>query len=264
MRKPKLVASDLDGTLLLNGTQSLGPEACGLIHRLHENGILFLAASGRQYCNLQKLFAPVKDEIAYLCDNGCRSYYQGRTLSLERMDRALGDEIISAVMAAPGCEVLMSGDECSYAQPKNPEFSPCCGDFIGVTCGGRSDIHAIPEPYVKISLFAENVLSQQEYWKEKFGGKLHGRHQRERVAGHDAVRRGQGLLSAEDAAGAGYSGPRRDRLRRQRERPRDAGAGRLSDCHGYRHAFRPQSRPLSHGHGRACPPADPRREGYDW
>jgi Cof subfamily protein (haloacid dehalogenase superfamily) len=169
MRKPKLVASDLDGTLLLNGTQSLGPEACGLIHRLHENGILFLAASGRQYGNLQKLFAPVKDEIAYLCDNGCRSYYQGRTLSLERMDRALGDEIISAIMAAPGCEVLLSGDECSYAQPKNPEFLTLLKENMGVHAVAVPDLHAIPEPYVKISIYAENVLNTQDSWKARFG-----------------------------------------------------------------------------------------------
>lgn len=171
MRKPKLVASDLDGTLLLNGTQSLGPEACGLIHRLHENGILFLAASGRQYCNLQKLFAPVKDEIAYLCDNGCRSYYQGCMLSHERMDRALGDEIISAVMGAPGCEILISGNDQSYTKPKNPEYFRMLRDFIGMNTVSIADIHAVPEPYMKISLFADDVLSQQEYWKEKFGGR---------------------------------------------------------------------------------------------
>ena len=33
-RKIKLVASDLDGTLLLNGAQSLQPGTCQLIHRL--------------------------------------------------------------------------------------------------------------------------------------------------------------------------------------------------------------------------------------
>ena len=68
----KLIASDLDGTLLLNGAQSLREETCRLIHRLYtEKGIRFVSASGRQYDNQRRLFAPVADEIAYIC---CYSY----------------------------------------------------------------------------------------------------------------------------------------------------------------------------------------------
>ena len=45
----RLIASDLDGTLLLDGAQSLRPETCRLIHSLTARGIYFFAASGRQY-----------------------------------------------------------------------------------------------------------------------------------------------------------------------------------------------------------------------
>ena len=44
----KLVASDLDGTLLLNGAQQLPEEIFPLIRELKKLGILFVAASGRQ------------------------------------------------------------------------------------------------------------------------------------------------------------------------------------------------------------------------
>ena len=59
----KYVASDLDGTLLRNGAQSLDAEVFDLIRRLKEKGIHFIAASGRQYDNLYRLFEPVQDEI---------------------------------------------------------------------------------------------------------------------------------------------------------------------------------------------------------
>ena len=52
----KLIASDLDGTLLQNGAQELTPRAIDLIHRLTEKGICFVAASGRQYSNELILF----------------------------------------------------------------------------------------------------------------------------------------------------------------------------------------------------------------
>lgn len=50
----KLVASDLDGTLLFKGAQSLPEEIFPLIRQLKKMGILFVAASGRQYANMKK------------------------------------------------------------------------------------------------------------------------------------------------------------------------------------------------------------------
>ena len=66
----KMVASDLDGTLLLNKAQSLPEEIFPLIRKLKEMGILFVAASGRQYPNMKRMFAPVASEIAYISETG--------------------------------------------------------------------------------------------------------------------------------------------------------------------------------------------------
>ena len=66
----KLVASDLDGTLLLNGAQQLPEEIFPLIRELKKLGILFVAASGRQYPNMRRLFDSVADEMAFICENG--------------------------------------------------------------------------------------------------------------------------------------------------------------------------------------------------
>ena len=51
-----------------------------IIGQLKERGIIFAAASGRQYHNLRQLFAPVKDDIAYICENGALTIYQGEVL----------------------------------------------------------------------------------------------------------------------------------------------------------------------------------------
>ncbi len=83
----KLIASDLDGTLLHNGAQKLTPRAIELIHELTQKGVHFVAASGRQYDNERRLFSEIKDEIflywrkwfssvfireRYLSRNNCR------------------------------------------------------------------------------------------------------------------------------------------------------------------------------------------------
>ena len=52
----KLIASDLDGTLLQNEAQELTPRAIELIRALTQKGVHFVAASGRQYANERLLF----------------------------------------------------------------------------------------------------------------------------------------------------------------------------------------------------------------
>ena len=71
----KLVASDLDGTLLFKGAQSLPEEIFPLIRQLKKMGILFVAASGRQYANMKKMFRPVVDDMAFISENGGLAVY---------------------------------------------------------------------------------------------------------------------------------------------------------------------------------------------
>ena len=77
----KLIACDLDGTLLHPGEREPRPEAFELIDELHRRGIVFMPASGRQYASLRYLFAPVADELAYVCENGALVRARGMPLS---------------------------------------------------------------------------------------------------------------------------------------------------------------------------------------
>ena len=86
MSKIKLIASDLDGTLLLNGAQSCDPKLFPLIEQLAEKGVFFVAASGRQYQSLQRLFAPFKDKILYLCENGALVMYMNEVLMKKQFE----------------------------------------------------------------------------------------------------------------------------------------------------------------------------------
>ncbi|HOA39381.1 MAG TPA: HAD hydrolase family protein, partial [Flavihumibacter sp.] len=54
----KLIATDMDGTLL-NGEKELPPDFYQVFQQIHAQGILFAAASGRQFFNLQQEFEPI-------------------------------------------------------------------------------------------------------------------------------------------------------------------------------------------------------------
>lgn len=118
----KFVASDLDGTLLLNGAQSVGESAVQYINKLVDNGVIFAPASGRQITSLKRLFEPISNKLAYIAENGALVEYRGETIGKTPMDRKLALEIIEDVIAQPNCEVLVSGEHTAYIKPKSEEY----------------------------------------------------------------------------------------------------------------------------------------------
>ncbi|MDD3220575.1 MAG: HAD family hydrolase [Lachnospiraceae bacterium] len=166
----QLVASDLDGTLLLNGSQSLEPEVFEYIRQLQKQNILFVAASGRQYDNMARLFGPVKDDIVYICENGSIVFYHDKVIHKSIMDRALGQEMLHAIMEKDTAEVLLSGEHTSYLQPKQAAYEHRMTNIVKNNVTVVEDIMAVQEAYMKISVYeAAGIEESMSYWKERFG-----------------------------------------------------------------------------------------------
>ena len=72
----KLIASDMDGTLLDENSQ-VPPETYELIEALRERGVHFAASSGRRYDRLCEFFAPVVDKMDFVAANGAQVYAEG-------------------------------------------------------------------------------------------------------------------------------------------------------------------------------------------
>ena len=98
----RLIASDIDGTLLHNGAAEIDPVIFEEIHRLKQKGILFCPASGRQYHSLRRLFAPAADELTYLCENGAVLFgpgNPGQLLGQTVMERDRALDLIDDIRA---------------------------------------------------------------------------------------------------------------------------------------------------------------------
>ncbi len=65
----RLIATDLDGTLL-DAEGKLPDGIFDRIRALNARGIRFAAASGRQYGNLKRLFAPIARDMDFICETG--------------------------------------------------------------------------------------------------------------------------------------------------------------------------------------------------
>lgn len=157
----KLIASDVDGTLMREGERVIPPALFPLIHTMKENGIYFAACSGRQYANLRRLFAPVADDIGYICENGSLVVWQNEVIARETIDRKTGQALMQAILRQPGSEVLLSGVDTCYIQPKQEEYISHMRDHVGNTTTVVEDVCAVTEDFIKISLYRKSGVDAQ-------------------------------------------------------------------------------------------------------
>ena len=83
----KLVAADLDGTLL-DSKKQLSPNLPQILRRLSDKGIRFTPASGRQYYNLIELFPGLEHELTFIAENGAITVDRGETLFVDEIPPA--------------------------------------------------------------------------------------------------------------------------------------------------------------------------------
>ena len=173
----KLVVSDIDGTLLPYGETQLNPRLFSLIKQLEEQGITFCPASGRQYHSLRSLFAPLQDELTYLCENGAILYGPGPEESAPILDKfsipredalALAQEILNL----EGSELLISGANCCYLCNCPDSYVSHIRDFKGNRAIVVDHLEEIQEDMIKVSAYcphgthyAETVLGPR--WAHK-------------------------------------------------------------------------------------------------
>lgn len=152
----RLIASDIDGTLLQDGATAIPQEVFGHIHHLERKGILFCPASGRQYASLRRLFAPVADRVPFLCENGAVVFGPGSPgpiLSKTIMARRLSEELCRDVLALPRVEVLISGATTCYLCPKGPGVEEQICWFLGNSTSIIPTPADVPEEIIKVSAY---------------------------------------------------------------------------------------------------------------
>ena len=169
----KLVASDLDGTILKNGAQVLPDGFIDLIRKLMQAGIHFAAASGRQYANMRRLFEPLGDEISYICENGALTFYKGELLNQDLFPDDLLRDILREAQAKEGCEATSSMWDVQYLLSDNPEFIRMLTEVIRYDCKVVSSVEEIPRGCIKAAVYeyCGDMEENLAYWKERFGSR---------------------------------------------------------------------------------------------
>lgn len=169
----KLVASDLDGTLLLNGAQQLSPAIFSIIKKLKEQGILFIAASGRQYANMKLLFEPVWKDMAFICENGAIAVENDTLLYRDVFDPALVQQIVRTVYNREGAEFSCSTKDYYYIRPKTENYVKLMTETVKTNCRIINDFSEITDPCIKLAVYEENGMTEEaiRFWRDTFSDK---------------------------------------------------------------------------------------------
>ena len=152
----KLVATDIDGTLIGDGENKLNPRMNDLILELKEKGILFVAASGRQYPSIWKLFENVKDEMIFVAENGAYVVCRGVDIDEVAMDRELAVKLIKELRTLKDSFFTVSVKEKFYIETKDKEF-------LDLLIHGYKNEVAVVEDVLELDL---NIIKISIYKKD--------------------------------------------------------------------------------------------------
>lgn len=155
----KLIASDVDGTLIQDSTPDLYPEMAETIRKLKEKGILFCAASGRQYESLKNVFRDVAEDIAYIAENGAHIRYENRNISVTPMKREHVEGIMKMLRPYYGeCEAIISTTNGSLIESKNQEFIDLITYGYHNAFRRVADVLEEEEEIIKIAVYRKNSI----------------------------------------------------------------------------------------------------------
>ncbi len=157
----RLIASDIDGTLLQGEESEINPALFPLIAQLNAKGILFAPASGRQYHSLRRLFAPVADRLCFLCENGAEVYgpcareEDAVPLVHSVVPRAICQALTADILSRPDCSALISGPNMSYLISRHPGFSDRIINFTHNRYRLISSLEEIPGDIIKLAAYCQ-------------------------------------------------------------------------------------------------------------
>ncbi|MGL4771959.1 MAG: Cof-type HAD-IIB family hydrolase [Clostridium sp.] len=117
----KLIASDMDGTLL-NEKKELPKDFFNILDKLEENDITFVAASGRPYITLYENFSPYGDKLSYIGDNGALVVHKGKTIYMNTMDKDIIKKVVDKCSSIPNTAPILCGVKGGYIPPCGEEY----------------------------------------------------------------------------------------------------------------------------------------------
>ncbi|MGL6217443.1 MAG: HAD family hydrolase [Lacrimispora sphenoides] len=169
----KLIASDIDGTLVPDGGNELNPELYDVILKLRAKGIQFAAASGRQWLSIESIFEPIKEKVFYLSDNGAYVGCHGRSLYVNPIERKTVMDMVQDVRNMAGLDIMICGPDVIYTETDNQEFLDWMINGYKFHVKQVEDITKVESEFIKVSVYRKtDVEAHTRALRQKYADRL--------------------------------------------------------------------------------------------
>lgn len=157
----RLIATDIDGTLLADGETYPDPAYGQVIERLLADGKYFCLASGRQYASQCRLFEPFKDRICCITENGARVICKQIELFGSVMTKEDSEELVrDARKLGEAAECMYCTRDVAYFTPHDSRILRKMRDRYMFSCQVVDDLEALADPCIKFSIGIHEAIEK--------------------------------------------------------------------------------------------------------
>lgn len=146
----KFIASDMDGTLL-NENSQLDPKFYDVYERLEARGIMFAAASGRQYYSLVETFAPLRDRMVFIAENGTLVMHKGQELYSCTIPKSEAEVVVKQARLIEGAHLVLCGKQSAYIETQDPQALKEFAKYYH-RCEFVEDVLNVDDDFIKIAI----------------------------------------------------------------------------------------------------------------
>lgn len=192
----QFVMSDLDGTLVPEGTCVLPQRLIDALNELQRCGIPFAASSGRQHASIRNVFRVLEEEPMIVSLNGGCICKGDECLYLDPMPQEVALAVAEEAGTYPGCDVILeTKDQCWVYVGVNgvvPEL-----DVRGYHYAHVASLDQVQGQVVKVACYIPNgVEAFQKQAKERWGHKVTVARSGDRWVDFNVADKGKGLRAA--------------------------------------------------------------------
>lgn len=156
----RLIATDVDGTLVKDSSREVYDEMIEMIRELTDAGYQFAIASGRQYGSIRRMFERTQRKLHYIAENGAHILVNGETYSITRMERDYVENIMSDLRALypQGCHVVASAANGCLIESKDRDFIDLIANGYRNDVTLVDDILAQDAEIIKIAIYKKGGI----------------------------------------------------------------------------------------------------------
>jgi sugar-phosphatase len=148
----KMIAVDMDGTFLDDNKEYNAQRFLRQYALLKEKGIRFVVASGNQYYQLQRYFPEIKDEIAFVAENGAWVSDSNEEIFCGELAQSRVHQVLDILAKEPDISTVVCGRNGAYihASASDEVVSLLSNHYARLE--KRDDLYTVDDTIFKFSL----------------------------------------------------------------------------------------------------------------